>query len=219
METALTMLDPVLDVLRPHLTPILTALPPQLRDFGVSLLGSECYSRVVEQLALSANPECTKLALSKGIGLGIVSMSAVVKVPQLLKLIASGSAQGVSFSSYLLETLAYLITLAYNVRQGNPYNTFGEIAILAVQNVVVCLLVLSLRGKTAASAVFVAGLASAGYALFNPSVVGQNEMAYAQMATIPLGLMSKVPQIWTVHKEKSTGQLSAFAVCFFLSPS
>jgi mannose-P-dolichol utilization defect protein 1 len=37
-------------------------------------------------------------------------------------------------------------------------------------------------------------------------------MASLYAATIPLSLASKVPQIWTNFKNKSTGQLSVFTV-------
>lgn len=37
-------------------------------------------------------------------------------------------------------------------------------------------------------------------------------LAYLQLATLPLSLFSKIPQITANYKAKSTGQLSAFAV-------
>jgi mannose-P-dolichol utilization defect protein 1 len=212
MDQALQQLEPLLAALRPYLTPITTQLPAPLHDFGLSQLGPECYSTIVEKLDPATSPECLQLALSKAIGVGIVTMSTVIKVPQLLKLIRSGSAQGISFLSYLLETTAYLITVAYNLRQGNPFSTFGEIGLLAVQNVVISALVLEFQGKRAAAATFIAALGAAGYALFNPQVIDMEMLQYAQAATIPLGLASKLPQIISIARQKSTGQLSAFAV-------
>jgi len=216
MESLLHQLDPVLDFVRPHLLPIIVSLPIPVRDFALSQLGPTCYTPIFEQLNLTSHPECTQLAISKAVGIAIVSLSVVVKVPQLLKLLSSGSARGISFTSYMLETVAYFITLAYNVRSGNPFSTFGEIAILAVQNVVIGLLVLYFRGKFNAASLYAAALAVGGYALFNEGLVDSDMMALAQAATIPLALMSKVPQIWTIVKEKSTGQLSAFAVFNYL---
>jgi mannose-P-dolichol utilization defect protein 1 len=216
MESLLHQLDPVLDFVRPHLLPIIISLPTPVRDFALSQLGPTCYTPIFEQLNLTSHPECTQLAVSKAVGIAIVSLSLVVKVPQLLKLLSSGSARGISFTSYALETIAYFITLAYNVRSGNPFSTFGEIAILAAQNVVIGLLVLYFRGKFNAASLYAAALAVGGYALFNEGLVDNDMMALVQAATIPLGLMSKVPQIWTIVKEKSTGQLSAFAVWIFV---
>ncbi|KAA8903592.1 hypothetical protein FN846DRAFT_53936 [Sphaerosporella brunnea] len=215
MDTALAQLEPLVALVRPHLLPIISALPQPLHTFGLSQLGPECYQKIVGELDLS-DAHCTKLAISKAIGVGIVALSTVVKVPQLLKLVRSRSAQGISFASYLLETSAYIITLAYNVRSGNPFSTYGEIAILALQNVVISLLVLHYKGKDTMAAAYAAGLATAVYALFNESVLPKEVLVLVQAATIPLGLASKIPQIWTIAKEKSTGQLSAFAVFNYL---
>jgi len=212
MESVLLQLEPLVAVVRPHLLPIIKALPAPIHDFGLSQLGPECYGTIVSQLDISSQPQCTQLAVSKAIGVGIVGLSTVVKVPQLLKLLKSGSAQGISFSSYLLETAAYIITLAYNYRSGNPFSTYGEIALLAVQNVIISMLVLHYRGKAGVAALYAAVLAGCGYALLNEGVINKEAMLMVQAATIPLGLMSKVPQIVTIAKEKCTGQLSAFAV-------
>ena len=212
MEAVLPHIDAVVAALRPHLLPLISALPAPLHEFGLSQLGEGCYATIVGKLDLASQPECTKLALSKAIGVAIVALSAIVKVPQLLKLVRSGSARGISFTAYALETAAYTVTLAYNVRSGNPFSTYGEMALLAVQNVVIALLVLAYSGKGAGAALFAAVLASAGYALFREDVVSKEVLVMAQAATFPLGLMSKVPQIWTIAKEGGTGQLSAFAV-------
>jgi mannose-P-dolichol utilization defect protein 1 len=212
METLLPYLDPIVAALRPHLLPIIQALPAPVHEFGLSQLGEACYATIIGKLDLSSQPECTRLAISKAIGVVIVALSAVVKVPQLIKLFKSGSSKGISFSSYALETAAYTITLAYNVRSGNPFSTYGEIALLAAQNVIISLLVLAYRGRADGVALYAAVLASAGYSLFNENIINKETMVMVQAAAIPLGLMSKVPQIWTIAKEKSTGQLSAFAV-------
>lgn len=83
---------------------------------------------------------------------------------------------------------------------------------IAAQNVVIGLLVLRYAGRTAWGAVFVAALASAGYALFDEGVVDMQTLTYAQMGAGLLGVASKVPQVWTIYREGGTGQLSAFMV-------
>ena len=83
---------------------------------------------------------------------------------------------------------------------------------IAAQNVVISLLVLRYTGRTALAAVFVAALASGGYSLFNEGVVDMRALTYAQMGAGLLGVVSKVPQVWTVYSEGGTGQLSAFMV-------
>jgi mannose-P-dolichol utilization defect protein 1 len=200
-----------MQAVRSVVQPITHHLPPQVRDFGISLLGVSCYRELVLNVDLS-NPDCVKLAVSKALGSGIVAVSAIVKLPQLYNLLQSQSASGVSFLSYLLETGAYLVTLAYNIRMGNPFSTFGENAFIAAQNVAITSLVLHYSKQTAGAVVFVAGLAASLYAMFNKELVDMNMMGMLQAGAGVMGVASKLPQIFTIWKEGGTGQLSSFAV-------
>jgi mannose-P-dolichol utilization defect protein 1 len=156
--------------------------------------------------------ECIKLAVSKGLGIAIVGASAIVKVPQILKLISSKSSSGISFFSYLLETSAMIISLAYNYRQGFPFSTYGETALMLIQNVVISVLVLQYSGKSSTAAMFVAGLATSAVTLFSKDLLPMTTLSYLQAGAGVLGVASKVPQIAAIWQEGGTGQLSAFAV-------
>ena len=199
--------------LRAILTPITHNLPGPIQQTATQLLGDSCYRSLVHNINLS-DTQCLKLAISKALGIGIISASSIVKIPQLLKLLNSQSAEGISFLSYLLETTSYLISLAYNVRNQFPFSTYGEVALIAIQNVAISVLVLQFSGKGPAAAVFVAGLAGAGYALYSESVTSMGMLQYLQAGAGLLGVASKLPQIVTIFQEGGTGQLSAFAVCY-----
>ncbi|KAI9815990.1 MAG: hypothetical protein M1827_001982 [Pycnora praestabilis] len=204
-----------MDTLRSTLQPLTHNLPTPIRSLGHSLLGPSCYKTLVLDIDPTSVP-CLKLAVSKGLGIGIIGASSIVKIPQIVKLTQSQSAEGISFLSYLLETSSYLISLAYNVRQGFPFSTFGETALIAVQNVVIACLVLRFSGRDGMAAVFVVGLATALWALFQNGVVDMTMLSWLQAGAGVLGVASKAPQIWTVWREGGTGQLSAFAVFNYL---
>lgn len=204
----------VIEPLQPVLRPIALSLPEPVHDAIVSLIGSDCHNALVLGLDVTKDPNCTSLAISKALGLAIVGASAIVKVPQILKLIGSQSSAGVSFVSYALETASLLITLSYGVRNKFPFSTYGESALIAVQDVVVGVLVLSFAGRPTAAAAFVAVVAASVYALLvDQNMVDAQAMAYLQAGAGALSIASKAPQIFTIWKEGGTGQLSAFAVC------
>ena len=69
------------------------------------------------------------------LGLGIVLGGAIVKVPQIVKIIQGRSAKGLSLLSYLLDTLGLMITVAYNLRMGYSWSSYGENVFLLAQNV------------------------------------------------------------------------------------
>lgn len=200
-----------MDALRSAIQPITHNLPTPIRDLGVSIIGETCYKSLLLDVNLE-DAACLKYAISKGLGIGIIAVSSIVKVPQILKLLKSRSAEGVSFLSYVLETSAYLISLAYNVRNGFPFSTFGETALIVGQNVIISVLVLNYSGRASLAAVFVAALAGSVAMLFTESVLDMKTLSYLQAGAGVLGVASKLPQILAILQQGGTGQLSAFAV-------
>lgn len=201
-----------MDAVRSALQPVTHNLPGPIRDLGVSIIGDACYKALILDID-PENTECIKLAISKGLGIGIIAASSVVKVPQIIKLVQSRSASGVSFLSYLLETSSYLISLAYNVRNGFPFSTFGETALILGQNVIITVLVLNYSGKASMAALLVAALAASVVSLFSANILDMKTLSYFQAGAGALGVASKIPQIAAIWQEGGTGQLSAFAVC------
>ncbi|KAI8624772.1 hypothetical protein F5Y19DRAFT_452758 [Xylariaceae sp. FL1651] len=200
------------------LQPLTHSLPAPIRDLGVSIIGETCYKTLVLDLD-PTDSECLKLAISKGLGIGIIGASSIVKVPQIIKLVQSKSASGISFLSYLLETSSYLITLAYNIRNGFPFSTFGETALILGQNVIITVLVLNYSGRASMAALFVAALATSFVTLFNNNILNMQTLGYLQAGAGVLGVASKVPQIAAIIQEGGTGQLSAFTVFNYLAGS
>lgn len=202
-----------MDALRSAIQPITHNLPQPIAEVGISLLGPTCYKTLIHNVDFSAT-SCVKLAVSKGLGIGIIGASSIVKVPQLLKLLNSQSSEGLSFLSYLLESSAYLISLSYNVRHGFPFSTYGETALILVQNIAIASLVLKYSGNGVGIAGWIGGLVAGGAALFNENWVGEERLSLLQATAGVLGVAAKVPQILTIWTEGGTGQLSAFAVSF-----
>lgn len=128
------------------------------------------------------------------------------------------SARGISFISYVLETLAYAITLAYSYRNQFPFSTYGENLFLTIQNAIITLLIIhypssrqltrppSSTPRVASAALLMAALTAAFV------YIPKSALTPLQIATLPLSLFSKFPQIRQNYRSKSTGQLSAFAV-------
>ncbi|KAG6849143.1 hypothetical protein H0H93_010932 [Arthromyces matolae] len=194
------------------MTSITRNLPWFIRDLGVSIVGQECYTSLVENLDIG-DVKCIKYSLSKGLGIGIVVGGTIMKVPQLLLIVNARSARGLSLSAYILETLSYAITLFYSFRNAFPFSTYGENLFLTIQNAIITLLIIyysphdpSKSQNLALGAVSIVATSFGLYAL-PPSY-----LSALQIATLPLSLFSKLPQIRQNARARSTGQLSAFAV-------
>lgn len=192
-------------------------LPAIIREPAVALIGETCYFSLVENLNLT-DVDCIKYAISKGLGLGIVLGGSIVKIPQILTILKNQSAAGLSLTSYLMETLSYFITLSYNLRQGNPFSTFGEIMFISLQNVIITNLIFYFgRRQYGMMLGTIATLASLFYCLNH--IIPPVFLSSLYAATIPLSLASKVPQIYVNFKNKSTGQLSVFTVVNYFAGS
>ncbi|KAF9585963.1 hypothetical protein BGW38_010778 [Lunasporangiospora selenospora] len=206
-------------------------LPFFLERPAVAIIGEVCYTSLIENLNYKDVP-CIKYGISKGLGLGIVAGGAIVKVPQIIKIVQAQSAEGVSFSSYMLETLASVISLAYNIRQQNPLSTYGETFFVTIQNLIILSLMMFYRGKgTNAFAILssflflgtivarTSEIQTADGAVVTTALISQGMLTILQALTIPINLFSKVPQIVANYKNGSTGQLSAFTVFNYFAGS
>lgn len=193
-------------------------LPPLLRDPLASLVGEKCYVSLVEDFNIT-DTACLKYAFSKALGFGIVFGSAIIKVPQMVTIISKRSAKGLSLASYYLETYAYLIILAYNLRQHNPFSTYGEVVFIASQNVLITLMIFWYARPVADFSMVVWSLLGNLTAfigvfclLLVPTWIPLWLLSSLYAVTIPMTLASKLPQIHANYINQSTGQLSVFAV-------
>ncbi|KAJ1336946.1 hypothetical protein BSLG_006706 [Batrachochytrium salamandrivorans] len=183
--------------------PVTSAASMSARSWPMGLLSEKILTPLLGETCADAiltldttRLDCFKLLLSKGLSIGIVGGSAILKVPQIINIVASGSAEGLSFASVFIETLAIAITVAYNYRLSNPFSTYGE----------------GYRGEYSAMVVrgVVCGVLSA--CLFSDRLVPLRLLTTLQWSTIFLVIPSKVPQIWQNYKAGSTGQLSIVTV-------
>ncbi|UZJ54125.1 hypothetical protein CBS101457_003445 [Exobasidium rhododendri] len=135
---------------------------------------------------------------------------------------------------YSLEVVAYDISLAYAYRKELPFSTYGENASLTVQNMIITLLIIwyspkgSRQGGLLTSAgssvrlpfstshslrpVLLAGTAMVISSIFLFFLCPPPLLAVLQALSIPISLVSKLPQIVELHRNKEPGQLSAVVV-------
>ena len=67
-------------------------------------------------------------------GYAIVAGESLLKVPQIIGILNSGSASGLNQASFELENIGYSIHTAYGFVLGLPFSAFGEAVIILVQN-------------------------------------------------------------------------------------
>ena len=99
-------------------TPVHKMLPKFLLNVSNKLIGQKCtndlfLSHQIYPLTTS-NPHCTQLLLRKILSLGIICGSALVKLPQLFKILLNQSVTGLSLIGHVLELVAATVAFIYN---------------------------------------------------------------------------------------------------------
>lgn len=158
--------------------------------------------------------ECFKATLSKGLGLGIIAGSILVKVPQIIKLLTSKSADGINLTGVLLDLFAITMHMSYSAVKGFPFSAWGDSVSLAIQTALIATLVFHYNGRVAAAQIFAMAYLVASYVLTS-GIVPVSFLWTMQGFNVPVLIVGKLSQAYTNYKNKSTGQLSA-ATCFLL---
>ncbi|XP_015428583.1 PREDICTED: mannose-P-dolichol utilization defect 1 protein homolog [Dufourea novaeangliae] len=178
-----------------------------LRKAALIIFSEKCIEEYFDEFNF-LHVECFKATLSTVLGFGIISGSILVKVPQILKLLQSKSAEGINVLSVLLDLFAITAMVSYSFVSGFPFSAWGDGVFLGLQTVAIAVLVMHFSGNTAQATAFLA----AYVAVVSTAVSGLtpvNILWACQAMNIPIILISKLIQARTNYCNGSTGQLSA----------
>lgn len=141
----------------------------------------------------------------------IVAGSFTLKVPQILKIMRSGSARGVSLSALEMEVLGFAITVLYNFGLGYELATYAENVVILLQVIILVVLVASYK-KRFNTKLIVGGIlffAWVGATITNAHPILPDVTLFLMtFVNIPLSAASRIPQIWSNFKSKDVGVLA-----------
>lgn len=183
------------------------------KQFMLLLMSEKCYDNYFVDFDFF-DGDCFKALLSKGLGIGIIAGSVLVKVPQITKILANKSAEGINFFSVCLDLFAITIHMAYSFVSGFPFSAWGDTSFLALQTAIIAFLVLMYGGAHAKAVTFGVLYSAVTYVLMG-GLTPLNYLLIAQGFNVPILLLGKLSQAYTNYKNGSTGQLSA-VTCFML---
>uniref|UniRef100_A0A3Q3X8A9 Mannose-P-dolichol utilization defect 1 protein homolog n=1 Tax=Mola mola TaxID=94237 RepID=A0A3Q3X8A9_MOLML len=174
------------------------------------LMPESCYDQFFLNFNFLDVP-CLKIILSKGLGIGIILGSVMVKLPQILKLMGAKSAEGLSFNSVLLELLAITGTTTYSIAKKFPFSAWGEVLFLMLQTVTIGFLIQHYRGKTSRGVLFLVMYFVLVVLLLSP-VTPISVVTCMQASNMPAIIISRLIQAASNFRNGHTGQLSAVSV-------
>jgi len=177
----------------------------------LGLLSPKCFESLVGNLNYG-DVDCLKMLLSRGLGLAIIAGATCVKLPQILKIMKSGSAKGISFVATLLELLAVTANGAYSFSKGFPFSSYGEAVTLSLQTSLIALLILWYGGNSVMSVLFSIIYGATVFAITTPGMVPDQVLWFGQAANIPMVVLGKMIQVIANFRQGHTGQLSAITI-------
>ncbi|XP_054457441.1 mannose-P-dolichol utilization defect 1b [Anoplopoma fimbria] len=161
---------------------------------------------------------CLKILLSKGLGIGIILGSVMVKLPQIFKLTGAQSAEGLSFHTVLLELLAITGTMAYSIANEFPFSAWGEALFLMLQTVVIGFLIQHYGGRSSRGLLFLVVYFVLLVLLLSP-VTPMSVVTFLQASNMPAIIIGRLIQAVANFRNGHTGQLSAISVFLLFAGS
>mmetsp|Transcript_13162 Transcript_13162/g.27901 ORF Transcript_13162/g.27901 Transcript_13162/m.27901 type:complete len:229 (-) Transcript_13162:344-1030(-) len=152
---------------------------------------------------------CLGVLMSKILGYAVVFGSGVLKIPQILNILGSKSADGLSRASFEAETLGYSIALSYSMVRGMAFNAYGECLFLLVQDIVLLILLTVFGDQNYKRLGYAQALLTIGGCGFYSGVVSGNALEYTFGGMNLLFYYARGQQIWVNWKASGTGQLSS----------
>lgn len=158
--------------------------------------------------------ELIHFLFSTVLGYAVVVGAVILKVPQILKIVRGGNANGVSLTGNLLETAGYTISASWGIARQLQFKDYGENIFVLVQLVVLCLLIARHQRRVGSTVGTLTALALSLYAL-SQNLISPTIHEALLTVQIGLGIASRLPQIYLNYRQRATGQLSF--ITFFLA--
>uniref|UniRef100_UPI0037E7A4FF mannose-P-dolichol utilization defect 1 protein-like n=1 Tax=Semicossyphus pulcher TaxID=241346 RepID=UPI0037E7A4FF len=180
-----------------------------LKEFLVTyFMPEKCYERIFVNYSLDG--ACLKFVLNRIVGLWIILDTFLAQLPQLLKILWRGSADGLSLTSSLLQLYAFSCPVVYAMANNFPVFAWAERFITLVQTAAIIFLILHYRGETLKGMLLL--LAYSGVMFLLGSYTARAVASVMHASSIAALIASKGFQVGTNYSNGRTGQLSTLSV-------
>lgn len=161
--------------------------------FGV--FRADCYTKFTG--GDFSDMECVKFSFSKIIGFAIISGSFILKLPQIIKIVKSGSVEGLGVMPVYIECFNFAITAATSIHLGLPFSVYGETLTIIVQNMIIIMMIWSLNTKISLvqKVIFLAAYGGFCAVAFDGTQVPETVWAVGTSVNIFLNVTARTIQI------------------------
>ncbi|XP_006802261.1 mannose-P-dolichol utilization defect 1 protein-like [Neolamprologus brichardi] len=180
-----------------------------IKEFLVTyLMPEKCYYELF--LNFHFHVPCLKFVLNKTAGFWIILDTFLAQLPQLIKMLWGGSAEGLSLSAFFLQLYGFSCPVVYAMANNFPLFAWADRLFTLAQTVVIVFLILHYRGDTVRGVLLLFALS--GVMLLLRSYAAAAVISVIQASSLAAFIASKVLQAITNYHNSHTGQLSTLSV-------
>ena len=158
-----------------------------------------------------------QVLISKIIGIAIVGLSFTFKLPQIITMIKEKTAEGLSEMSCMTDILVYLSSALYAIHLKLPFSVYGENIIILTQSAIILILFYAFTNRkslvsleTVQRFLFTPVIIAISYFCIEDKIIPENIWQIIASSPIIFISISKISQILTSFRLRSTGPLSPF---------
>lgn len=175
----------------------------QLMSF---LMPQTCYEDIFYNLNF-LNVVCLKIIISKGLGYGILAGSLLLRVPQIIKILAAGSGEGLSVFSEILQLVAVFGSMSYGHYKKFPISAYGDTYSLYIQGVMILMMIFYYQKNHLYNLITLSVISAMSYLMLSEMIDPRIVLALNGLSLI-FSLISKLNQAFINFKNGTTGVLS-----------
>lgn len=131
-------------------------------------------------------------------------------LPQILRIKKNSSVEGISLLSFTSELVAFMITIAYNVRFMYPLSTWGETLTNAIQHAILVGMIFFYKkdSSTLSKILIISGLVAGALFVFSGSCSDDMLRWLQSLVIVILAVFGRLPQVFLNFKRGNSGELS-----------
>ncbi|XP_030602685.1 mannose-P-dolichol utilization defect 1 protein-like [Archocentrus centrarchus] len=180
-----------------------------VKDFLVTyLMPQKCYEEFF--LNFHLHVPCLKFVLNKAAGFWIILDTFLAQLPQLMKILWGGSAEGLSLTAFLLQLYAFSCPVVYAMANNFPLFAWADRLFTLAPTAAIVFLILHYRGDTIQGILLL--FSFSGIMLLLRSYAAAAVISAIQASSLAALIASKALQLATNYRNGHTGQLSILSV-------
>lgn len=168
----------------------------------------KCYEEIL--VNFHWHVPCLKFVLNKIAGFWILLDTVLAQLPQLMKILWRGSAEGLNLTSILLQLYAFSCPVVYAMANNFPLFAWADRLFALTQTAAIVFLILHYRGDTLIGMLFLLAYSSVMFLL--GSCAAALVVSVLQTSSLAALIASKVLQAGTNYSNGHTGQMSTLSV-------